>query len=260
MSSTLKRTLVLAYGVGVYLMFFGVFLYAIGFLGNFLVPKTIDSGEPAPLAEALVINGALLGLFAIQHSVMARRGFKRWWTQFIPRPIERSTYVLATNLCFILLFWQWRPMGGVIWEVEAPLALTLLHGLYGFGWFLVFLATCLINHFDLFGLRQPWLYFRGREYTSLRFRTPALYKLVRHPLYIGWFCVFWATPAMSAAHHLFALATTGYILIAILQFEERDLITEHGPKYAEYRRRVPMLVPFLRTRRAPIGTPRPTGA
>jgi protein-S-isoprenylcysteine O-methyltransferase Ste14 len=230
-------------------MFLGVFMYAVGFLGNLAVPKSIDSPREGSLATALLVNLGLLALFALQHSVMARPAFKRWWTRFVPHVAERSTYVLATNLCLILLFWQWRPMGGVIWNVEHPVGRALLTGSFALGWLVVLMTTLLINHFDLFGLRQVWLYLRGREYTHLRFVTPGPYQWVRHPLYVGWLLVFWSTPTMTAAHLVFALGTTAYILIAI-RFEERDLIAFHGRAYAEYRRRVPMLIPRW-TRRAP---------
>jgi protein-S-isoprenylcysteine O-methyltransferase Ste14 len=223
-------------------MFLGTFLYAIGFLGNVAVPKAIDSAAAGPLGEALLVNALLLGVFAVQHSVMARPGFKRWWTKLVPHPVERSTYVLFSNLALILLFWQWRPMGGVVWDVEHPAGRAVLYGLFALGWLTVLVTTFLINHFDLFGLRQVWLYFRGRECTPLGFVTPGPYQYVRHPLYVGWLTAFWATPTMTAAHLVFALGTTAYILVAIY-FEERDLTEAHGRAYAEYRQRVPMLVP-----------------
>lgn len=239
-----KRISVFLYGVLAYALFFGSFLYAIGFLGNFFVPKTIDSGPEIPFGTALLINAGLLGLFALQHSIMARPAFKKWWTQFIPRPAERSTYVLFSSLCLIALFSSWQPMGGVVWNVQDQVGQTVLYSVFGLGWALVLVSTFLINHFDLFGLRQVWLYLRGKEYTPLKFRTPAFYKFVRHPLYVGWLMVFWATPSMTVAHLVFALATTAYILVAI-QFEEKDLVTEHGMKYETYRQRVPMLIPKL---------------
>lgn len=239
-----KRIAVFLYGVVAYAMFFGTFLYACGFVGNIFVPKSIDSGPELPFGEALLINSALLGLFALQHSIMARGGFKRWLTQFIPKAAERSTYTLLSSLCLILLFTQWAPMGGVIWNVQDPTGQVVLYSLFAFGWLLVLVSTFLINHFDLFGLRQVWLYLLGKEYTPLRFRTPGPYKLIRHPLYFGWLCAFWATPVMTAAHLVFAIATTAYILVAI-QLEERDLVAEHGLKYESYRQRVPMLIPKL---------------
>jgi protein-S-isoprenylcysteine O-methyltransferase Ste14 len=248
----MKRLTILTYGVVSYAIFFATFLYAIGFVGNFLVPTSLD-GEPAvPLGTALLINLTLLGAFAIQHSVMARPAFKRWWTRIVPKPAERSTYTLFSSLLLIALFALWEPMGGTVWNVEDTIGRAVLYGLFGMGWMIVLLSTFLINHFDLFGLRQVWLYFRGREYTPLKFDTPWLYRHVRHPLYVGWFFAFWATPTMSVAHLVFALATTGYILIAI-QLEERDLIGEHGRRYEDYRREVPMLIPG--TRRKTLGTP-----
>jgi protein-S-isoprenylcysteine O-methyltransferase Ste14 len=241
----MKRLAVFTYGVAVYAMFLGVFLYAVGFIGNFLVPKTLDSAPQSSLLEALLINVALLGVFGLQHSVMARPAFKRWLTGWLSPAIERSTYVLFTNLALILMFWGWQPMGGIIWDVQDPAARAVLYGLFAFGWLLVLVTTFLINHFDLFGLRQVWLYLLGREYTHLRFVTPGPYKLVRHPLYVGWFFAFWATPTMTAAHLLFAIVTTVYILVAI-QLEERDLLDAHGADYANYRSRVPMILPRMR--------------
>lgn len=240
----MKRVLVFLYGVIAYAFFVGTFLYAGGFVGNFFVPKSIDSTPTAPLATALLINAALLGLFAVQHSVMARQGFKKWITRFIPKAAERSTFVMATCVCLVLMFWQWQPIGGVIWDVQNPVGRAVLYGLFAFGFALVLITTFLINHFDLFGLRQVWLYLRGKEYRPVGFVMPIVYKHVRHPLYLGFLFAFWATPTMTIAHLVFALATTGYILIAI-QLEERDLVREHGDRYASYRRQVPMLIPAL---------------
>jgi methanethiol S-methyltransferase len=237
-----KRIAALVYGVVCYGAFFATFLYAIGFVGNVVVSKSMDSGRDGPLAQALLVNLGLLALFAVQHSVMARPAFKRAWKRVIPEPIERSTYVLASSLALILLFWQWRPMGGVVWEVEAPFARLLLFAVCAAGWLTVLVSTFLINHFDLFGLRQTWLYFRGKRYTPIAFRTPGPYRWVRHPLYVGWLLAFWATPTMTAAHLVFALMTTGYILTAI-QLEEQDLISAYGDTYRRYRQRVPMLLP-----------------
>lgn len=248
----MKRIATFTYGVICYAIFFGTFLYAIGFVGDLFVPKSIDSAPQGPLGQALLINALLLGLFAVQHSVMARPAFKRWWTRFVPKPVERSTYVLFSSLALIALFAYWQPIGGVIWDVQDPVGQVVLYGLFAFGWGLVLLATFLINHFDLFGLRQVWLYLRGKEYRPLNFGTPALYKIVRHPLYVGWFFAFWATPTMTVAHLFFALLTTAYILIAI-RFEERDLVAEHGTRYVEYRKQVPMLVPRLSSRSSGIG-------
>jgi protein-S-isoprenylcysteine O-methyltransferase Ste14 len=247
-----KRISVFVYGVVSYAIFFGSFLYAIGFVGDLWVPKSIDSVPEAPLWAALAVNALLLSVFAVQHSVMARPGFKRWITRYIPKPAERSTYTLASSVLLIALFAFWEPIGGVVWTVQDPIGRAVLYSLFGFGWALVLVSTFLINHFDLFGLRQVWLYLVGREYTHLKFGTPGPYKWVRHPLYVGWFFAFWATPTMTVAHLVFALLTTGYILIAI-RLEERDLLDVH-PEYAGYRRRVPMLIPRLRGSRS-RGTP-----
>lgn len=246
----MRRIAAFLYGTVCYIIFFGTFLYAIGFIGNVIVPKSIDSSPEQPLGQALLINLGLLSLFALQHSVMARPAFKRWWTRFVPQPVERSTYVLFSSLALLLLFWQWQPMGGVVWSVENAIGRGIVFAFFAFGWLLVLVSTFLINHFDLFGLRQVYLYLRGREYTQLTFGTPGPYKYVRHPLYVGWMFAFWATPTMTAAHLVFALLTTAYILVAI-QLEERDLLTAHGESYAVYRRRVPMLIPrFFRTKEA----------
>jgi protein-S-isoprenylcysteine O-methyltransferase Ste14 len=239
----MQRVLVFIYGALTYVMFLGVFLYAIGFIGNFGVPKAIDSAPEVPFAQALLINFVLLGIFAVQHSLMARTFFKQWITGFIPKAAERSTYVLASNLALILLFWQWEPMGGVIWHTQSQAAIYLAYTAYGFGWLLVLYATFVINHFDLFGLRQVWFNLRNTPYTNVPFVNPMLYRIVRHPLYVGWLLVFWSTPTMTVAHLLFAIMTTAYILVAI-QLEERDLVAAH-PEYAEYRRQVPMIIPFL---------------
>jgi protein-S-isoprenylcysteine O-methyltransferase Ste14 len=238
----LSRITAFLYGVVCYLVFFATFLYAIGFLGNFGVPKSIDSGPLLPFTQALAINSALLGLFAVQHSVMARQWFKAAWTRIVPPPVERSTYVLFSSSALLLLFWKWQPIGGAIWNVQNTSGRVALDALFAVGWITVLAATFLINHFDLFGLRQVWLHLCGRPYTSLGFGTPSLYRYVRHPLYLGWLLVFWSAPVMTSAHLVFAIATTAYILVAI-QFEERDLVRFHG-EYAEYRRRVPMILPI----------------
>jgi len=242
-----KRIAFFVYGSISYLIFLGTFLYAVGFIGNFGVPTTLDGVGSGSLGVALALDVALLGVFAVQHSIMARKWFKEWWTRLIPKPLERSTYVLFSSLALILMFWAWRPLGGEVWSVEDPFGRVLLHGMFAFGWGLVLFSTFLINHFDLFGLRQVWLYLLGRPYTTLRFGTPGPYRLVRHPLYVGWFFAFWMTPTMTFAHLLFSIATTAYILLAI-QFEERDLVREHGEAYESYRRSVPMLIPFTRRR------------
>jgi len=240
----MRRILVFAYGVVAYALFFGTFLYAAGFVGNLVVPKGLDASPTGSLGTSLLIDLGLLALFAVQHSVMARPAFKRAWTRIVPEPAERSTYVLASSLALVVLFWQWRPLGGVVWDIHNPTGRALMYAAFAFGWLLVLVATFLINHFDLFGLRQVWFYLRGRDYEPLPFNTPGPYRLVRHPLYVGWFFAFWATPTMTVTHLVFALVTTAYILFAI-QLEERDLMRVH-PEYAEYRRRVPMLVPRLR--------------
>jgi protein-S-isoprenylcysteine O-methyltransferase Ste14 len=238
----MKRCLGLLYGAVCYAVFFATFLYAIGFIGNLLVPGSIDAALEGSLGLALAIDIALLGLFAVQHSVMARPAFKRWWTRIVPVAMERSTYTLLSSLALILLFWQWRPIGASIWTIENEMGRAFVYAGFAFGWVLLLYSTFLINHFDLFGLRQTWLYFRGKPYTEIPFRTPALYRVVRHPLYVGWLLIFWCTPTMTAAHLLFAVLTTAYILIAI-QFEERDLARAF-PEYVAYKKRVPMLIPF----------------
>lgn len=232
------------YGSLAYLLFLATFLYAIAFVGGFAVPTTLDGPATTDLPAALAIDTALLGLFAIQHSVMARRWFKAWWTQFVPWAIERSTYVLAASLALDLLLWQWRPLGGAVWTIDQPVLRALVWAVFAWGWLQVLVMTFYINHFDLFGLRQVWLHLVGRHYTRVGFATPAPYRFVRHPLYLGFLLAFWATPTMTVAHLVFAVATTTYILLAI-QFEERDLVHEHGASYQEYRRRVPMLIPGL---------------
>ncbi len=239
----LKRVVVFIYGVACYGVFFATFLYAVGFLGNFVVPKTMDSPSRMPFFYALGIDLLLLGIFAVQHSVMARPWFKRAWTRVIPEAAERSTYVLISSLALIALFAFWQPLGGTVWNIENPTGRLVMFQLFGLGFGLVLMATFLINHFDLFGLRQVWLYLIGKPYTHLTFRTPLFYKYVRHPLYVGWMMSFWFTPIMSGAHLLFAIVTTAYMLAAI-RWEERDLIAVFGEKYARYRESVPMLVPI----------------
>ena len=232
------------YGVAVYLFFLATFLYTFFFFGGIFVPKTIDSGTPGPLAEALVVNTLLLGLFAVQHSVMARKGFKRWWTRIVPHAVERSTYVLASSLLLALLVWQWRPIPQTVWIVRGSALGEALQVVFWLGLALVFAATFLINHFELFGLRQVFMRLLGREMPAQEFRTPLLYRWVRHPLYLGFLLGFWAAPVMSAGHLLFAVACTGYILVGIW-FEERDLLEQFGERYRSYRERVGMLLPRL---------------
>jgi methanethiol S-methyltransferase len=241
----MKKLLFLLYGLVAYAIFFGTFCYAVGFVGALLVPKHIDSEPASPLGFAFLIDAGLLSLFALQHSIMARPAFKRWWTKFVPEPIERSTYVLLASLCLLLLFWQWQPLGGVVWQVESETVGLLLKTISLLGFGIVLVSTFLINHFDLFGLRQVWLYFIGKKYQPLPFRTPLFYKYVRHPLYLGFMIAFWATPLMTAAHLFFAIMTTGYMLTAI-QFEENDLVNHFGVKYQDYRRSAPMLIPFIK--------------
>lgn len=241
----MKRSLVLLYGIIAYIAFFGTILYAIGFVGNLVVPKTIDGTPQVPIGKAILINSALLLLFALQHSIMARPAFKRRWTKIVPEPMERSTFVIFTCICLFLLMWQWQPMGGIIWSVENPMAKAILTAVYFIGWGIVFISTFMINHFDLFGLRQVWLYFRGEEYKPLPFRVPLFYRFVRHPLYFGFLIAFWATPVMTVAHLFFAVMTTGYILTAI-QFEEKDLVTHFGEKYISYKKKLPMIIPFMK--------------
>ena len=241
----MNRILTISYGAASYLVFLAAFLYAIGFVGNLVVPRSIDNAVTASIGEAVVVNVLLLGAFAVQHSVMARPAFKRQWTRLVPKTIERSTYVLISSLLLFLLYWQWRTMPAVAWDVTWPPGQIILWVLFGLGWTTVLLSTFMINHFDLFGLRQVYRAWRGRPYTELAFRTSLLYRVVRHPIMLGFLIAFWATPTMTAGHLLFAGATTGYILIA-LQLEEHDLTAALGDEYRDYRRRVPMLVPGLR--------------
>jgi protein-S-isoprenylcysteine O-methyltransferase Ste14 len=237
--------LAVLYGAAVYLIFLATFLYMVAFVGNLPVPKSVDSGEAGAIGAALVIDTLLLGLFAVQHSVMARPAFKRWWTRAVPQPVERTTYVLCTNLALILLYWQWRPIPDVVWSVAHPAGVAVLQAIFWIGWAVALVSTFLINHFELFGLRQVYLGLRGAELPPPAFKTPWLYKRVRHPLYLGFLLAFWATPTMTAGHLLFAVATTGYILIGIA-LEERDLIALFGEQYRRYREQVPMLIPLFK--------------
>jgi len=245
----MSRLLALLYGAACYAVFLATFLYAIAFVAGIGVPKHVDNGVPIALPVALAIDLALLALFAVQHSGMARPAFKRWWTRFVPAPLERSTFVLASSLALILLFWQWRPLPLLIWNVEGDAARWALYGLSAVGWLLVLASTFLINHFDLFGLRQVWFYSQGRRPAfDAPFVTRAFYRIVRHPIMLGFLIAFWATPTMSLGHLLFALMTTGYILVAVKFLEERDLVAQYGDTYRDYQRRVPMLLPWRRRR------------
>ena len=235
------------YGVVAYLAFAVSVVYAIGFVTDLIVPKTIDSGPVGPLPESLIVNLALMSLFAVQHSVMARPQFKTWWTRFVPQVIERSTFVLLSSLALMLLFWQWRPIPEVVWEVGDIEVASFLLGLSLFGWVFVFVSTFLINHFELFGLHQVANNLTGKPMPPVRFKTPLLYNLVRHPIYLGFIIFFWSTPVMTQGHLLFAAVTTAYIFVGIA-LEERDLVSIFGDEYRRYRKRVAMIVPFLRAR------------
>ena len=246
-----RRIGVFVYGVVVYAISLVIFGYLAGFLVNLGVPRAIDSPREGSLLAAIAIDLALIVVFGVQHSVMARPAFKDWWTQYVPTEAERSTYMLFSNAALALLFWQWRPIGGVMWSFEG-LPGALLYAGFGLGWVVLLASTFLINHFDLFGLRQVWLQLRGQAYSHLSLKAPGFYRFVRHPLYVGWLLIFWCTPTMTIAHFVFAFGLTAYILIAI-RYEERDLIDLHGEAYAEYRRRTPMFVPRLAGK--PVETP-----
>jgi len=240
------RFIAFLYGLAAYVVFFVTFLYAIGFVEGLFVPKTIDSGAGTPLLEALIVNLLVLSVFAIQHSVMARRQFKAWWTRIVPASVERSTYVLFSSLALILLFWQWRAMPAVVWQIGNPSIANVVLGLSFVGWLIVLTSTFLINHFELFGLHQVANNLTGRPMPALRFKTPVLYKVVRHPIYLGFIIAFWATPTMTVGHLLFAAVTTAYIFVGIA-LEERDLIDLFGDEYLRYRQRVSMLVPWRKS-------------
>ena len=254
----MTRILAFLYGLIVYVLFLGTFVYAIAFVTGLPVPKTIDGGPVVPVEQAIIIDVLLMGLFAIQHSVMARQGFKRWWTQFVSPAVERSTFVLAATLALMLLLWQWRPIPTVVWETTDPLAAMALTGLSLVGWLIVLASTFMINHFELFGLHQVANNLVGRQMVAMRFKTPMLYKMVRHPIYLGFIIAFWATPVMTAGHFLFAAVTTAYIFIGIM-LEERDLVDQFGDDYRNYRQRVGMLTPKIaRGSAKQVGEPTPT--
>jgi len=239
----MSRFIAFLYGLAAYLVSFVTFLYAIGFVEGLVVPKAIDTGAVVPVTEALIVNLLLMSLFAVQHSVMARRQFKEWWTQFVPKSVERSTYVLLASLALILLFWQWRPIPTVVWQVGDSQIAVAVMGLSFFGWLLVLLSTFMINHFELFGLHQVANNLVGRDMPAVRFKTPVMYRLVRHPIYLGFIIAFWAAPKMTIGHLLFAAVTTAYIFVGIF-LEERDLVDLFGDDYRRYREKVAMLVPF----------------
>lgn len=244
--SKMFKFIAFLYGMTSYFIFFVTILYAIGFVMGLAVPKDIDTGTNSPLSEAILVNLLLMTLFAVQHSVMARRGFKAWWTQYVPKPVERSTYVLAASLCLLLLFWQWRPIPAVVWEVDDPDFAAVVAMISLAGWVLVFASTFLINHFELFGLSQVANHMIDRKPSPPQFRTPLFYKFVRHPLYLGFIIAFWATPSMTVGHLLFAAVTTAYILVGIW-LEERDLVATFGDQYRDYKRRVSMLMPWQKS-------------
>ncbi|HET9182618.1 MAG TPA: isoprenylcysteine carboxylmethyltransferase family protein [Candidatus Angelobacter sp.] len=245
-----QRIAAVIYGIVCYLVFFATFLYAIAFVGNIRVPRSVDVGPGAPATEAFIIDALLLALFAVQHSVMARHWFKRAWTRIVPQVIERSTYVLFASLALILMYWQWRPMTGTVWSVQSGVPATLLWVACGAGWATVLATTFLISHFDLFGLKQVYAYFAGKSYPAPKFTTPLFYKLVRHPLYLGFTVAFWATPHMTVGHLFFAFMCTSYMIVAI-QFEERDLVRTYGASYETYRKSVSMLIPMRPKEMAP---------
>jgi methanethiol S-methyltransferase len=247
----MKRSLTIGYGAAAYLLFLAAFLYLIGFVSNLVVPRSVDHGLPSPIGQAVLVNVLLLGAFAVQHSVMARPAFKRWWTRFVPSSIERSTYVVLSSAVLVLLYWQWRTMPAVVWDVRQPAGRLVFWVLFWLGWAIALAATFMVSHFDLFGLRQVYLAWRGKPYTHIGFHARLLYRLVRHPLMLGFVIAFWAAPTMTAGHLLFSITMTGYILVAT-QLEEHDLVAALGDQYRDYRREVPMLLP--RPRRHPAET------
>jgi methanethiol S-methyltransferase len=250
----MKRYLIVGYGAAAYLLFLAAFLYLVGFVGNIWVPRSVDRGLPAPIGQAVLINVLLVGAFGVQHSVMARPAFKTWWTRFVPPSIERSTYVVLASAVLVLLYWQWRTMPAVIWDVQQPVGRGALWALFWLGWAIALGATFMVSHFDLFGLRQVYLAWRGKPYTHIGFHARLLYRLVRHPLMLGFLIAFWAAPTMTAGHLLFAIGMTGYILIAT-QIEEHDLVEVLGDEYRDYRREVPRLLPVKHpSRRQPTET------
>lgn len=234
------------YGVIAYIIFLVAFLYAIGFVGNFVVPKSIDSGTDSPLFLALLVNSFLLGLFAIQHSIMARPAFKKWITRIISPVIERSTYVLLSSLLLILMYWKWQPLTTVVWQIENEIMSIILYGVFFFGWLIVFLSTFMISHFELFGLTQIFENFKNKQPQSPKFQTNFFYKIVRHPIMLGFIIAFWATPVMTVGHLLFSVMTTIYILIAVKFLEEKDLVKMIGKEYEDYQKEVPMIIPFVK--------------
>ena len=238
----MKRYLIIGYGAVAYLLFLAAFLYLVGFVGNLFVPRTVDHGLPAPIGQAVLVNVLLVGAFGVQHSVMARPAFKNWWTRLVPSSIERSTYVVLSSAVLVLLYWQWRTMPAVIWDVRQPAGRLAVWAIFWLGWAIALASTFMVSHFDLFGLRQVYLAWRGKPYTHLAFRIRWFYKLVRHPLMAGFLIAFWAAPTMTSGHLLFSIAMTGYILIAV-QLEERNLVAALGDQYRDYRREVPMLLP-----------------
>jgi protein-S-isoprenylcysteine O-methyltransferase Ste14 len=240
----MRRIAILYYGLANYLLFLGVFVYGMGFIGGYATPTALDADPSQPLGRALAIDLGLLSLFAVQHSGMARPAFKRWWTRIVPESAERTTYVLLSSLAMVALYALWQPIGGVIWSVQSEPGRDAILSLYIFGWLLLLYSTFLIDHFDLFGLKQVWRQFRRKPYVAPQFHTPGLYRLVRHPLYIGWLTIFWAAPVMTTAHLVFALMTTAYILVAI-RLEERDLVHAFGDDYLRYRDQTGMLLPKL---------------